>query len=109
MKAVDPKDSERAAEPATPFRVSPNVEVLVHDAMHEPAQIARYLRAIADGLEAGRISLRSGERVLELHPGNLCTFELRSTLERQRVKLQLQLGWREAPGAAEAALEIASK
>jgi amphi-Trp domain-containing protein len=91
MKAVDPKDIE-----------------LVHDAMHEPAQIARYLRAIADGLEAGRLSLRSGERVVELHPGPLCTLELRSKVERQRVKLQLQLGWREALGA-EPALEISSK
>jgi amphi-Trp domain-containing protein len=89
---VDPKDIE-----------------LVHEAMHEPAQIARYLRAIAEGLEAGRLSLRSGERVLELHPGPLCTLELRSTLERQRVKLQIQLGWREALGAAEPALEISSK
>ena len=82
---------------------------LVHDAMQAPAQIARYLRAIAEGLEAGRLSLRSGERVLELHPGPLCTLELRSTLERQRVKLQIQLGWREALGAAEPALEISSK
>jgi len=92
MRPVDPKDIE-----------------LVHEAMHEPAQIARYLRAIAEGLEAGRLSLRSGERVLELHPGPLCTLELRSTLERQRVKLQIQLGWREALGAAEPALEISSK
>jgi len=81
---------------------------LVHDAMHEPAQISRYLRAIADGLEAGRICLRSGERELELHPGSLCTFELRSSTERQRVKLQLLLGWRETAPVAQPALEITS-
>jgi amphi-Trp domain-containing protein len=80
---------------------------MVHDAMHEPAQIACYLRAIADGLEAGRLCLRSGERQLELHPGSLCSFELRSKTERQRVKLQLQLGWRETrDGASERPLEI---
>jgi len=89
MKPVDPKDIE-----------------LVHDAMHEPAQIARYLRAIADGLEAGRISLRSGEHSVELHPGSLCTFELRSSVERQRVKLQVQIAWRELLGSAAPALEI---
>ena len=82
---------------------------LVHDAMHEPAQIARYLRAIADGLEAGRLRLRSGEREIELHPGSLCTFELRSTMERQRVKLQLQLGWREAREGGSDVLEIVSE
>ena len=83
---------------------------LVHDAMHEPAQISRYLRAIADGLEAGRLRLRSGEREVELHPASLCTFELRSTTERQRVKLQLQLAWRETPdGSGENVLEIVSE
>jgi amphi-Trp domain-containing protein len=68
----------------------------VHDAMHERAQIARYLRALADGLETGLLRLSSGERALELHPANLCTFELRTASERQRVKLHLMLGWREA-------------
>ena len=93
MKATDQRDVE-----------------LVHDAMQAPAQIARYLRAIADGLEAGRLRLRSGERDVELHPSELCTFELRTTIERQRVKLQLQLGWREArDGASEVVLEIASE
>ena len=93
MKAKDEKDIE-----------------LVYDAMQEPAQIARYLRAIADGLEAGRLRLRSGEREIELHPGSLCTFELRSTTERQRVKLQLQLAWREAgDGSSEEVLEIVSE
>ena len=68
---------------------------MLHEAMQEPAQLARYLRAIADGLEAGQLRLRSGSREVELHPRGLCSFELRSSTERQRVKLQLQLGWRE--------------
>jgi amphi-Trp domain-containing protein len=72
-----------------------DVEML-HEAMQEPAQVARYLRALADGLEAGHLRLRSGGREVELHPRNLCSFELRSSSERQRVKLQLQLAWREA-------------
>jgi amphi-Trp domain-containing protein len=82
---------------------------LAHDAMLEPAQVARYLRAIADGLEARRLSLRSGEREVELHPAGLCTFELRTTSERQRVKLQLQLAWREAQEAGSDVLEITSE
>jgi amphi-Trp domain-containing protein len=83
---------------------------LVHEAMHEPAQVANYLRAIADGLEAGHLRLRSGERELELRPLSLCTFELRSSSERQRVKLQLQLGWRENSEAATSSnFEIASR
>jgi amphi-Trp domain-containing protein len=83
---------------------------LVHDAMHEPAHVARYLRAIADGLESGKLRLKSGGREVELHPASLCTFELRSSTERQRVKLQLQLGWREALGSADdSAFEIVAE
>jgi len=82
---------------------------LVHDAMHEPAQLSRYLRAIADGLESGRLHLRSAEHEVELHPANLCTFEVRTTVERQRVKLQMVLGWREpTSGGKENSLEITS-
>jgi len=83
---------------------------LVHEALHEPAQVARYLRALADGIELGRLRLRSGEREIELHPASLCTFELRSQSERQRVKLQVQLRWREVAVGTEAnRLEIASE
>jgi amphi-Trp domain-containing protein len=83
---------------------------LVHEAMHEPAEVAHYLRAIADGLEAGRLRLRSGEQELDLRPLSLCTFELRSVSERQRVKLQLQLGWREAAETTQnTTFEIASR
>lgn len=82
---------------------------LVHDAMHERGQIARYLRALADGLEKGQLRLSSGEHSLELHPASLCTFELRTASERQRVKIHLMLGWREADlGATADALEISS-
>ena len=69
---------------------------LVHDAMREPAQVARSPRALADGLEAGVLRLRSGVLEVELHPMSLCTLELRTTSDRQRLELQVQLGWREA-------------
>jgi amphi-Trp domain-containing protein len=80
---------------------------LVHEALQEPAQVARYLRAIAEGLESGHLRLRSGQREIELRPGSLCSFELRTTSDRQRVKVQLQLGWRVVASAGQdAALEI---
>jgi hypothetical protein len=40
------------------------------------------------------LRLRSGDREVELHPVSLFTFELGTTCERQRVELQVQLGWR---------------
>jgi amphi-Trp domain-containing protein len=83
---------------------SKSVEI-VHEAMHDPAHVARYLRAIADGLEGGRLRLRNGEREIELQPASVVTFELRTARERDRIKLSLQLGWREAE---EGVLEITS-
>jgi hypothetical protein len=50
-----------------------------------------------------------GEREVELHPVTLCTFELRTTSERQRVELQVQLGWREPRDGRGDALEITSR
>lgn len=67
---------------------------LVHDSLLERDQVARYLRAIADGVEAGVLRLSSGENELELHPPGLCGFELRARAERNRVKLRLRLAWR---------------
>jgi hypothetical protein len=55
------------------------------------------------------LRLRSGDREVELHPVSLCTFELRTTSERQRVKLQVQLGWREPRGGHGDALETTTK
>jgi amphi-Trp domain-containing protein len=91
MEVKDPRDGE-----------------LVHDAMQDRAYIARYLRAIAEGLETGRLRLASGDRQLELTPPSLCTFELRTTSERQRFRLQVAVGWREPDGKPDGELEISS-
>jgi amphi-Trp domain-containing protein len=82
---------------------------LVHDAMQERKHVARYLRAIADGLEEGQLRLKSGEHEVELHPPTLCSFELRATTERQRVRVRVQLGWREVERSTNGGeLEISS-
>ena len=85
---------------------SPRETELVHESMQERSRVAGYLRAVADGLEAGRLRLSSGERRLELHPPTLCSLELRATTERQRVKLRLQVSWREPDRGEGGELEI---
>ncbi len=69
---------------------------LVHEALQERAQVARYLRAIADGIESGMLRLSSGDKQMEFRPPALCGFELRAKSERSRAKLRLRLAWRKA-------------
>lgn len=69
---------------------------LVHEALQERTQVARYLRAIADGIESGMLRLTSGDKQLEFRPPTLCAFELRAKSDRSRAKLRLRLAWRKA-------------
>jgi len=72
---------------------------LIHEALMDRKAIARYLRAIADGVESGHLRLSSGDEHLELRPPALCGFELRAKEEQRRVKLRLRLAWRKADDA----------
>ncbi len=69
---------------------------LHHEALQKRTEVAAYLRAIADGLESGRLRLSSGSNELVLSPPELCSFELRAREERNRVKLRLRLAWRKS-------------
>lgn len=72
---------------------------LIHEALMERSAIARYLRAIADGVESGSLRLSSGDEQLVLRPSKLCAFELRAKEEQNRVKLRLRLAWRKTDEA----------
>ena len=77
------------------------------------AQVADYLRAVADRLESGAaITLRSGDQELLLEPPGSLTFEVKAEREYSAKKgpesaslsVEFELEWREADsGAAEPA------
>ncbi len=81
---------------------------LVHEALQERSRVAGYLRAIADGLDAGHLRLTSGESSVELRAPTLCNFELRVKEERSRVKMRVRLAWRKQDSDSATDLTIES-
>jgi amphi-Trp domain-containing protein len=64
------------------------------------------LRALIDGLEAGRIALTHDEEPVELAPAGMVTFELRVDQQRRKETLRIDLTWlAEVPVAAASGVE----
>jgi amphi-Trp domain-containing protein len=64
------------------------------------------LRALIDGLEAGRIALTHDEGPVELVPAGMVTFELRVDQQRRKETLRIDLTWlAEAPVASASGVE----
>ncbi len=68
---------------------------LTHEALADRATVASYLRAIADGLESGKLSLQGEDVSLQLAPQRLVDFELDARRERGRSRIRVRLAWRE--------------
>lgn len=68
------------------------------------AEVAGFLRALADKLETGRVTLKQGEKevVLEI-PGNV-TMEIKAESEEKRSgtlkSLEVEIEWSDGEGAA---------
>lgn len=59
--------------------------------------IGKYLRALADGFEQGRLSFRSGESELQVTPEGLLDFGIKVKEKNGHVKISLKLDWDEVP------------
>lgn len=91
------------------MKIDSSKKELAHEALQEPKTVAKYLHAIAEGLEAGNLRLTSGDVVLECRPGGLVGFELAAKRDGGKWKLRIGLAWREErPPEGEPALEISA-
>lgn len=66
-----------------------------HESAQDPHTIVRYLQAITAGIERGHLQLGVGEHLLALEPGGMIGLEIRARRKGGRVKLALELSWRE--------------
>lgn len=67
-----------------------------HESLQDPQSIAKYLRALIEGLESGELSFSDDKEKLKLQPQGLLELELRARRKGGRGKLQLKLAWRES-------------
>ncbi len=80
-----------------------------HDSLQDAQTIGNYLRAVADGLAAGKLSLASSDDELVLEPNGLLRLRIRAQRAQHRNRLALRISWRErssVPEGKAAVLEI---
>lgn len=63
--------------------------------------VAAYLRQLAEGLEAGRLSVAEGGRDFSVHPRGLIDLGLKLRYRNGRTRMSLDLAWAEDEAGAE--------
>lgn len=66
-----------------------------HQTAVDPAGLARYLNALAEGVERGALHLADGELDFVLHPRGFIDLSLQIRRKNGRTKLTLELNWAE--------------
>ncbi len=72
-----------------------NPKVFKHESLQDGKSIEAYLRAIAEGLAAGRLRLASNDREVELEPHDLLRFRVDARRGSYRSGLVIRVSWRE--------------
>lgn len=70
-------------------------EEFKHELIQEPAAVVRYLRALADGLESGRLAFRAGDQELAVTPNGLINLAIKAEREGRKVRVSARLAWKE--------------
>ncbi len=66
-----------------------------HESLQDLKSIGEYLRALLEGVEAGRLDLSDDRGQLALHPSGLVGLELRAERHGSHARLVLELSWTE--------------
>ena len=65
-----------------------------HESMQDNASVVQFLKALIEGFEKGKISLKAGPDQMALVPNDLIKFNLKAKLKREKVKLSLRMSWK---------------
>ncbi len=93
-----------------PGRVHSGMEEVLFESETEEsrAAVADYLRSVADRLDDGAVTLRSGDEELTVNPPETVEFEVKVEREGAETSLELELEWAEdASGASGGGFEVA--
>jgi len=77
----------------------------VFESMQDAESIRKYLQAVMDGLQKGRLVVAAGREQFELRPSELLTFTVKARRRGGSGRLSLAISWRcpdeDAPKAGE--------
>lgn len=68
-----------------------------HESLQDQESIVAYLRAVADGLAAGRLVLRADDEEVILRPHDLLRLKVEGRSGKHRSGIRVQVSWREDP------------
>jgi len=67
-----------------------------HESLQDNQSIVKYLEAIKDGFENGKLTLANGDsREMVLEPAGLLNLELKARSKDGRYKLSFKISWKE--------------
>ena len=70
-------------------------DIFKYQAAVEPRELARYLTALAEGVEEGSLRISQDGRAFSVHPRGLVDLGLKIRRKGGRVRVSLDLGWTE--------------
>jgi len=65
----------------------------VHESFQDNQSVARFLKALMEGFEKGKITLEAGPDLIEFSPEDLIKFNLKAKLKKEKAKLTLRFSW----------------
>jgi amphi-Trp domain-containing protein len=76
-----------------------------HESLQDRETIVKYLGAIAEGLEKGRLLLATNGEQFALDTPGLLRFDVQAKQKRDRAQLTLRLSWKNRKGGAKLRVE----
>lgn len=73
-----------------------------HESLQDCESIVKYLKALTEGFENGRLKLANGNEPMELKPEGLLNLNLKARRKDNRVKLTLKVSWKEEDSSEQA-------
>jgi len=70
-------------------------EQFEYDSLQDNQTIIRYLRALIEGFEKGKIMFNSDEEQVELYPNNLLQFNVKVRKKDDKSKLSMKISWKD--------------
>lgn len=82
-----------------------HVREFSHESLQDRDSIVKYLGALAEGLQKGKLMLASNGEQLSLETPNLVRFDVEAKQKRSRAQLTLKLSWKTAKALKELRVE----
>jgi amphi-Trp domain-containing protein len=72
-----------------------------HESVQDPQSVVRFLQALSDGFQGGRLLFRAGEAELIVEPQGLIKFAIKAKRDGKRIRITTRMSWKERGDVAD--------